>query len=135
MSGRYISRSRTGDDVKKIYALVALLACMFVLVLVSPASAADDRDCSDFASPVIITDGYDPAHLDADHDGIGCESNPGRPVAMDVYSDLRDPVLAHTGAGDVVQRHPVRTIGVAGLLVAGGTATLIVVRRRTRNGE
>lgn len=109
-------------------------AVVVASVLAAPVvMAADDLDCSDFASPVVISDGYDPLNLDADGDGIGCESNPGEPVKTDLYADLRgSEELADTGAGDMIQRHPLRAYGAAGLLVIGGTATIIVVRLRTR---
>jgi len=126
----------------KIKTVLAPAGIAAVLLAVSAplASAADDRNCSDFASPIIITNGFDPAHLDADYDGIGCESNPGQAVRSDLYADLRgegdtspDPSLAATGAGDVVQRHPLRAIGAAGLSIGAGTITILVVRCRTRN--
>jgi hypothetical protein len=114
-------------------ACAAGVAAMISLSGVATASAADDRDCSDFASPIIIVNGFDPDHLDADGDGIGCESNPGEPTTSDLYADLRgdDPTLAATG-GNIIERHPIRAYGAAGLLVLGGAATVIVVRRRTR---
>ena len=37
--------------------------------------AGRDLDCSDFLGPVWVGT-YDPYHLDADHDGIGCEPYP-----------------------------------------------------------
>lgn len=105
------------------------------MISVPVVSAADNRNCSDFASPIIIVDGFDPDRLDADGDGIGCESNPGAPVTSDLYSDLRgqdDSTLAVTG-GNIIERHPMRAYGAAGLAVVVGAATIIIVRRRTHS--
>ncbi len=102
------------------------------VIMSAPVAFATDLNCSDFASPVVIVNGFDPDHLDADGDGIGCESNPGQPVTSDLYSDLRDPALADTGVADLVHRHPVRTMGAAGLLVGAGVAVVVVARRRVR---
>jgi hypothetical protein len=129
-----------------------------VLVLGVPAAHAtvDPEACQNFASPVIISNGYDPLHLDTDHDGIACEGNPGEPVKTDLYADLRgedpsaspststtpspstsetitpgdSPTLAHTGAGDLVTRHPLRSIGLGVVLVGAGAALVLVTRRR-----
>jgi hypothetical protein len=104
------------------------------LVVSAPAAVAEyDRDCSDFASSVVIVNGYDPLNLDADNDGVGCEGNPGEPVTTDLYADLRgDDQLADTGAGDLIQRHPLRAYGAAGLTILAGALTVTVVRRRAR---
>jgi len=112
-------------------------AAAVVLATAAGAVAADAVNCSDFASPVVIVNGYDPAHLDADHDGIGCDDNPGDPVTTDLYADLRDegdsnppPSLAATGPADYVHRHPVRSIGVGVVLVAAGGGLVLAARRR-----
>lgn len=114
------------------------ITALLCLAGAGTASAADDRDCSDFASPVVIVNDFDPLNLDADNDGIGCESNPGTPVTTDLYADLRgegdtdpQPSLAATGTGDLVHTHPLRTIGVAGLTIGAGVITVLVVRRVT----
>lgn len=99
------------------------------------ASAADaDLDCKDFATPVIIVDGYDPDRMDEGGEpGIGCESNSGSPLVYAEYTaDGSDGlVLAETGAGDLVHTHPLRTIGAVGLTIGAGAAVVIAVRRRT----
>jgi endonuclease YncB( thermonuclease family) len=57
------------------------VACAFVLVTAAPAGA-QDRDCAHFSSQAAAQDFYesagpgDPHRLDADGDGIACESNP-----------------------------------------------------------
>lgn len=119
-------------------ALAVSGAAVAVVLAAAPgASAVDDRDCSDFATPVIIVNGYDPAHLDADHDGIACEDNPGEPTTTDLYADLRDegdsnplPTLADTGPSDYIHRHPVRSIGIGVVIVAAGGGLVLVSRRR-----
>jgi hypothetical protein len=125
--------------------------------VIIPASAAhatvDPEVCQNFARPIIISNGYDPLHLDQDGNGIACESNPGEPVKTDLYADLRgedpsatpsatpsstptgtpsaSPTLAHTGAGDLIHKHPVRSIGLGVVLVGAGAGLVLVARRRT----
>jgi len=121
-----------------------------VILPVSAAHATGygpDANCSDFSTPVKIVGGYDPAHLDSDHDGIGCEDNAGDPMAYDLYANLKGdeetatpsatapapsetPTLAHTGAGDLIIRHPLRSIGVGVVLVGAGAGLVLVARRR-----
>jgi hypothetical protein len=115
-----------------------------VLLPVSAAHATvDPEECQNFASPIIISQGYDPLHLDTDGDGIACEGNPGEPVKTDLYADLRGetstpsatpssaaPTLADTGAGNMITRHPVRSIGVGVVLVGAGAGLFLVTRRR-----
>lgn len=98
-------------------------------------------DCEDFATPVKIVGGYDPEHLDIDNDGIGCEDNPGEPMAYDLYANLKGddetaspqpsedkPELAETGWGP--GEHPIRWMAGAAGLIAVGSATIVVVRAR-----
>lgn len=101
-------------------------------------------DCEDFATPVKIVGGYDPEHFDIDNDGIGCEDNPGEPMAYDLYANLKGdeetpsepseeptvkaPELAETGWGP--GEHPIRWMAGAAGLIAVGSATIVVVRAR-----
>jgi hypothetical protein len=116
------------------------------LVLGAPVSHAtvDPEECQNFARPVIISDGYDPLHLDTDGDGIACEGNPGEPVKTDLYADLRGegdtstppaspsetPTLAHTGDENVVTRHPVRTMALGAVVIGTGLGLILVFRRK-----
>lgn len=67
---------------KRISIGVAALAVSFALA--SPAAAFVDKNCSDFPTQAAAQryfhkhggPRHDPSHLDADHDGIACESNP-----------------------------------------------------------
>ena len=118
-------------------ALSASGAAVAVVLMAATAAGADAVNCSDFATPVVIGHGYDPAHLDRDGDGIGCEDNPGAAIAYDRYADLRDegdsnppPSLAATGPTDYIHRHPVRSIGVGVVLVAAGGGLVLAARRR-----
>jgi hypothetical protein len=99
------------------------------------------QDCEDFASPVKIVGGWDPEHLDQDNDGVGCEENPGEPMAYDLYANLKGdeetpsptpsekaPELAETGFGP--GEHPIRWMAGAAGLIAVGSATIVVVRAR-----
>lgn len=128
----------------KVKALLATSGVAAVLALsgASVASATPGNwNCSDFSTPVKIVGGYDPAGLDANHDGIGCEDNAGTAMAYDLYANLKDegdsnpqptPVapsqLAHTGVGPV--SHPIRWMGASVGLVATGTVVLFVQHRR-----
>jgi len=60
--------------------LLAVLACVSIAVVASPASAAD-KDCADFPTRGAAQDWLnahpgDPDGLDGDHDGMPCESLP-----------------------------------------------------------
>ncbi len=129
-----------------------LVSGAIAAAVILPASAAyadygPDANCSDFSTPVKIVGGYDPAHLDHDHDGIGCEKNVGDPMAYDLYANLKGdeptatpsvtssapsaaPTLAHTGAGTLINRHPLRSIGLGVVLAGTGGALVLVARRR-----
>lgn len=63
--------------------LAVLAMAVFAIALAAPAaSTAGDKDCSDFSTWRQAQNFYikhggpkrDPHHLDADHDGIACES-------------------------------------------------------------
>lgn len=111
---------------------LAAAAGLFTVPLMAGAAVAADVDCSDIGHPVVI-EGVDQNNLDADGDGIGCESQPGQPAAL--TDQARPDQLADTGVSDMIHRHPVRAYGAAGLMVVGGAATVIIVRRRTRIEE
>ena len=66
---------------KLMGAIIAALALAAVVAL--PANARVDKDCSDFPTQSAAQKWFkhhnpraDPSGLDADHDGIACESNP-----------------------------------------------------------
>lgn len=69
---------------RRAAALVFATAALIAVVSAVPASAFQDKDCSDFktqkqAQHYYKKHGgprYDPSRLDADHDGIACEDNP-----------------------------------------------------------
>lgn len=94
----------------------------------APALADSTPDCKDIRHQVKVY--KDPYNLDADGDGIGCESYPGPPTAIDV-----DPApgsngeLAHTG-GYGPTTHPIRWMVGSGALVAGGAGLVVYTRRR-----
>jgi Excalibur calcium-binding domain len=63
--------------------VTAFIAAALFLVATSPASAFRDRDCSDFPTQKKAQKFFkkhspkqDPHGLDADGDGLACESNP-----------------------------------------------------------
>jgi hypothetical protein len=64
--------------------VLALLAGLFVVLGPAPSASAADKDCSDFATQkaaqiFFLKNGgpsRDPHRLDAEGDGIACESNP-----------------------------------------------------------
>jgi endonuclease YncB( thermonuclease family) len=73
-----------GPAIRSLALTLVFAALSFVFGLVAPdADAAGDMDCSDFATQAAAQTfflNHDPAHdpdsLDADGDGIACESNP-----------------------------------------------------------
>lgn len=63
--------------------VLAMLAGVLAVLASSPAQAIADRDCADFATQKAAqifflkhSPGSDPHRLDADDDGIACDSNP-----------------------------------------------------------
>jgi endonuclease YncB( thermonuclease family) len=87
---------------------LALFAALFAVVGPVPAASAADRDCSDFATQkaaqlFFLDQGgprYDPHRLDADGDGIACETNP-----CPCYDGLAAPLpVKGTVTRAVVQR-------------------------------
>lgn len=121
------------------------VAAVLALSGASVASATPGpwNGCEDFSTPVKIVGGYDPAGLDTDHDGIGCETNAGTAMAYDLYANLKGEgdsnpqpsqtapsQLAHTGLGPT--EHPVRWEAAGGLLVAVGGVLVIASRGRRK---
>jgi hypothetical protein len=135
---------------RKIFAVAGTSAVLVLGAPVAHAAGGDPAACENFARPIIISQGYDPLHLDTDGDGIACEHNPGEPVKTDLYADLRgtdgptSPAptvtvtktespreqLPATGATDVFHRHPVRSIALGALIVVFGGALVFAVRRK-----
>ena len=66
----------------KLAAAIAAGAALIAVTLGGAAAGAADRDCSDFPTQAAAQQWFDahgpgdPANLDADGDGIACESNP-----------------------------------------------------------
>lgn len=63
--------------------IIALAAAVVLAVTAAPAIARDQKDCSDFSTQKAAQHWFkhhhpraDPSGLDADHDGIACESLP-----------------------------------------------------------
>lgn len=93
---------------KRLALLLTGLLTTAGLVLLTPASPAHaaDKDCSDFASQAAAQKYFlahggpksDPDRLDADHDGIACESDPGP------YDYSTTP----TGGGNSSHSHPAK---------------------------
>ena len=126
---------------KRILAIGGVTAIM-ALSGASLANATPGfQDCEDFASPVKIVGGWDPEHLDQDNDGVGCEDNPGEPMAYDLYANLKgdeetaSPTpsekaseLAETGFGP--GEHPIRWMAVGGGLILAGGVVYVAGKRR-----
>jgi hypothetical protein len=66
------------------------------LVFAGPAHATDTLNCSDIGHQVLITNGNDPNGLDADNDGVGCESYPGPATPIDGGSTVAPKALVAT---------------------------------------
>lgn len=140
---------------------------LLLLLAVFPSAAKADRDCSDFATQAdaqhyfvsIGGPSQDPDGLDADHDGIACESNPcpcdygtggGAPLpppssAPPPQAKRFQATLDRVVDGDTLRvfigrRHPyVRLIGidtpeVFGTAECGGPQASSALKRRIRPG-
>lgn len=108
----------------------------------SPAFADDTPDCTDIQHQVKVY--ADPYNLDTDGDGVGCESYPGPPTALDIDDPTlrgEDPgpdaatetpkQLAHTGAhGWGPTTHPIRWMGFSGGLIVAGGVALALARKQ-----
>jgi len=63
---------------------IAVLTTVTALAVTAAPASAGDKDCSDFPTQAAAQKFFkkhggpsrDPHRLDADHDGIACESNP-----------------------------------------------------------
>lgn len=81
----------------------------------APATAAD-RDCSDFATQAAAQEYFlsvggpagDPDRLDADGDGIACESNPVERNRLSLRRESARPLAAAVVPAD----HPSASVGV-----------------------
>jgi len=115
----------------------AVIAAVALIVAAPAALAQADTDCSDYASQAaaqaaLRADPSDPNGLDADGDGIACESNP---APFD-----RTPVTAASGgAGSSAlpltgSRTPL-LVSMASVLVAAGGIVLWMTRYRPRHAS
>jgi hypothetical protein len=118
-----------------LFALRTSLAVLLVLgglFLAAPSALAQagDQDCADFASQAaaqahLQADPSDPDGLDADNDGVACESfEYGSEGAT---GGVGAGALPRTGAGTVP------SLSVGALLVAAGGALIWVARYRPRH--
>lgn len=70
-----------------MYRIIAVVVIAAAFALPATASGFVDKDCGDFGSWRAAQHYFhkhggprhDPSRLDADHDGIACEDNPGAP--------------------------------------------------------
>jgi hypothetical protein len=125
---------------------VVLLA-LGALVLAAPAALAQagDQDCSDFPSQQaaqahLRADPSDPDGLDADGDGIACESlgGPFDRTPVGAASGSASSGLTPGAAGGSLARtgpHTTPTLGLGSLLLAGGAALLWYARYRPRHAR
>ena len=114
------------------------------LLVASPASADHgyDLDCADFATQAeaqahFLAHPGDPDGLDADDDGIACETYFGGGSAT-VPSGEEDQMAAMpqggvaTGGGSTAGPENLGLIAAGGLAVLVGTGGLVVARRQAR---
>jgi len=115
----------------------AVIAAVALIVAAPAALAQADTDCSDYASQAaaqaaLRADPSDPNGLDADGDGIACESNP---APFD-----RTPVTAASGgAGSsalpLIGSRTLLLVSMASVLVAAGGIVLRLTRYRPRHAS
>lgn len=85
MAGKH-AKPKQGSKFRRNIAVTSTIAVGGLAIpatFAGTAHAADDLNCSDIGHQVTIVDGNDPFNLDADHDGIGCESYPGPATPLD----------------------------------------------------
>jgi hypothetical protein len=134
---------------KRVAVSFAVVACwvLCTLLLASVAVAQDRLNCEDFGSQdeaqaVLDRDASDPNNLDADNDGIACETYPydddGSGAADDQYSetppsDVNNPndVVPNTGAEEMPNTGgpPYLAVGAMLLLVAAVVTGRGILRR------
>lgn len=120
---------------RALAASAAVVAAVSVGGLSGTAYADSTPDCPQVNHQVDTSAG-DPWNLDRDHDGIGCEDYAAPPETLQQLglvvgdSTTPKPTLAKTGAGDLIHKHPVRSMGAAGLLVVAGAGGMVLARRR-----
>jgi hypothetical protein len=98
------------------------------------SAMAADQDCSDFATQaqaqaVYNADPSDPNHLDADHDGVACETLSGGTESVVTTPVGGVPAGDGSTAGDGTLRI---VLGGMGVVAAGGAA---YAARRTARGR
>ena len=120
----------------------AALIAVGALVLVAPAALAQaDTDCSDYASQAdaqaaLRADPSDPNGLDADNDGIACESNPApydRRVVVSAAGGTSQSGTAGSGARPLTGPRTPLLGSVAGLLLGAGGAVLWLTKYQPRH--
>ncbi|WP_116114945.1 excalibur calcium-binding domain-containing protein [Amycolatopsis ruanii] len=106
-------------------------------VVTSTKAAPADLDCADFATQaqaqaVLDADRSDPHRLDADHDGIACETRFGEKNTTGGGSQVKvKPVGGvDTGGGDEGTDAGAAVAVGALVLVGGGAGTMLLLRRR-----
>jgi Excalibur calcium-binding domain len=136
--------------------VVLPVAAATALVPGPAAQAATYANCSDvwrqIGRPIFPQDSGYNLKLDADHDGVGCEQNPGVPaktppaprrhsVASTTYSHLANPARGQARADSWVQetfstwQHPVRVQGVARAVKLPGAARVQVDATRLEDSH
>jgi hypothetical protein len=103
----------------------AFLTMLLVGVLASPAFAQADLDCADFtnqeeAQAVFDQDPSDPNNLDADNDGIACESLTRPPRPEGTTPEPAPPANHQYGTGGKESKVIVETIPKQKVLVDTG---------------
>jgi len=96
----------------------------------------EDKDCRDFGSQadaqaVLDADASDPHRLDADHDGIACESVYGE-SGGDQVADKPTGGVDTGGLSDTQDGGDTGLLIVLGGLAIAGSAAVVVRRRATR---
>ena len=131
--------------ISKLVAAGALALATTVLTMPSAAASAGDVDCPDFSTQAEAQAEYDadpsdPNRLDADDDGIACETLPGGGggTSDDGVAEDDDAVVPEggvdTGAGGTAGVESEGLLVLGGVAVAGAAA-LVLYRRRFASDE
>jgi LPXTG-motif cell wall-anchored protein len=115
---------------RRIIPVVLLVLGGLFLAAPSALAQAGDQDCADFASQAaaqahLRADTSDPDGLDADNDGVACESYPYGTASAG--GGVAAGALPRTGTGTVP------SLGIGALLLVGGGALVWVARYRPRH--
>lgn len=125
MAGKH-AKPKMGSKFRRNIAVAGTIAVGGVAIpatFAGTAHASDDLNCSDIGHQVQILNGDDPFNLDADHDGVGCESYPGPAAPLEsanptpevtTSTTAPEPTPAATAPADYIVKRGDNLSAIAG---------------------